>query len=73
MTHRQVPAQDPGVGDHCRCCLLYVCVCVCSGGVEEPVKQISSKDGVFYYQYHPSSPGKYTVSISWGGGHIPKR
>uniref|UniRef100_H3CM53 Filamin B n=1 Tax=Tetraodon nigroviridis TaxID=99883 RepID=H3CM53_TETNG len=41
-------------------------------GVEEPVKQISSKDGVFYYEYHPSSPGKYSVSISWGGTQIPK-
>ncbi|XP_041835805.1 filamin-B isoform X2 [Melanotaenia boesemani] len=41
-------------------------------GVEEPVKQISSQDGVFSYEYHPNSPGKYTVSITWGGQHIPK-
>uniref|UniRef100_A0A669BX07 Filamin B n=1 Tax=Oreochromis niloticus TaxID=8128 RepID=A0A669BX07_ORENI len=41
-------------------------------GVEEPVKQLSSQDGVFSYEYHPSSPGKYTVSITWGGQHIPK-
>uniref|UniRef100_A0AAX7T802 Calponin-homology (CH) domain-containing protein n=1 Tax=Astatotilapia calliptera TaxID=8154 RepID=A0AAX7T802_ASTCA len=41
-------------------------------GVEEPVKQLSSQDGVFSYEYHPSSPGKYIVSITWGGQHIPK-
>ncbi|CAG5977749.1 unnamed protein product [Menidia menidia] len=42
-------------------------------GTEEPVRQISSRDGVSAYEYHPSSPGKYTVSITWGGQHIPKR
>ncbi|MEQ2167264.1 hypothetical protein GOODEAATRI_002287, partial [Goodea atripinnis] len=42
-------------------------------GIEEPVKQISSQDGVFSYEYCPKSPGKYTVSITWGGQHIPKR
>ncbi|XP_069025647.1 filamin-B isoform X3 [Embiotoca jacksoni] len=41
-------------------------------GAEEPVKQISSQDGVFSFEYHPSSPGKYTISITWGGQHIPK-
>ncbi|XP_018518812.1 LOW QUALITY PROTEIN: filamin-B [Lates calcarifer] len=41
-------------------------------GMEEPVKQISSQDGVFSYEYYPNSPGKYTVSITWGGQHIPK-
>ncbi|MED6241044.1 hypothetical protein ATANTOWER_018906, partial [Ataeniobius toweri] len=41
-------------------------------GIEEPVKQISSQDGVFSYEYCPKSPGKYTVSITWGGQHIPK-
>ncbi|XP_075880927.1 filamin B a isoform X2 [Nelusetta ayraudi] len=41
-------------------------------GTEEPVKQLSSQDGVFYYQYHPTSTGKYTVSITWGGTHIQK-
>ncbi|KAM9362097.1 filamin B a [Symphorus nematophorus] len=41
-------------------------------GIEEPVKQISGRDGVFCYEYYPNSPGKYTVSITWGGQHIPK-
>ncbi|XP_030585128.1 filamin B a isoform X2 [Archocentrus centrarchus] len=41
-------------------------------GIEEPVKQLSSQDGVFSYEYYPNSPGKYTVSITWGGQHIPK-
>nr|XP_046240882.1 filamin-B isoform X1 [Scatophagus argus] len=41
-------------------------------GTEEPVKQISTQDGVYSYEYYPSSQGKYTVSITWGGTHIPK-
>ncbi|XP_029947767.1 filamin B a isoform X1 [Salarias fasciatus] len=41
-------------------------------GVEELVKQISSQDGIFCYEYHPNSTGKHSVSISWGGQHIPK-
>ncbi|XP_049441714.1 filamin-B isoform X1 [Epinephelus fuscoguttatus] len=41
-------------------------------GIDELVKQISSQDGVFSYEYYPNSPGKYTVSITWGGQHIPK-
>ncbi|KAK9529610.1 hypothetical protein VZT92_013690 [Zoarces viviparus] len=41
-------------------------------GIEEPVKQISSQDGVLSYEYYPNSPGKHTVSITWGGQHIPK-
>ncbi|XP_060897718.1 filamin-B isoform X2 [Labrus mixtus] len=41
-------------------------------GIEEPVKQICSQDGVFSYEYYPNSPGKYTVTITWGGQHIPK-
>ncbi|XP_053303290.1 filamin-B [Pleuronectes platessa] len=41
-------------------------------GTEEPVKQISGQDGVFSYEYYPNSPGKHSVSITWGGQHIPK-
>lgn len=56
-----------------RCADISHYLCVVSEGVEEPVKQLSSQDGVFSYEYHPSSPGKYIVSITWGGQHIPKR
>ncbi|TNN22409.1 Filamin-C [Liparis tanakae] len=42
-------------------------------GGEEPVKQLSAQDGVFSYEYHPNSIGKHSVSITWGGQHIPKR
>uniref|UniRef100_A0A674DR18 Filamin B n=1 Tax=Salmo trutta TaxID=8032 RepID=A0A674DR18_SALTR len=41
-------------------------------GMEEPVKQKESGDGVFNYDYYPHTPGKYTVTITWGGQHIPK-
>ncbi|XP_042180880.1 filamin-B isoform X1 [Oncorhynchus tshawytscha] len=41
-------------------------------GMEEPVKQKESGDGVFNYDYYPHAPGKYTVTITWGGQHIPK-
>lgn len=58
---------------NCTCVLTSCLLWVCSDGAEEPVKQISSKDGAFCYEYWPSSPGKYTVSITWGGAHIPKR
>ncbi|CAB1315690.1 unnamed protein product, partial [Coregonus sp. 'balchen'] len=38
--------------------------------MEEPVKQKESGEGV--YDYYPHTPGKYTVTITWGGQHIPK-
>ncbi|KAM4612801.1 filamin B a [Polymixia lowei] len=41
-------------------------------GLEEPVKQTASQDGVYSYEYNPNNPGKYTVSITWGGQNIPK-
>ncbi|KAK2861659.1 hypothetical protein Q5P01_001192 [Channa striata] len=41
-------------------------------GNEVPVKEIFRQDGLFSYEYSPSSPGKYAVSITWGGQHIPK-
>ncbi|XP_067360675.1 filamin-B isoform X2 [Channa argus] len=47
-------------------------VAVKGPSTEVPVKQIFSQDGVFSYEYSPSSPGKYTASITWGGQHIPK-
>ncbi|XP_076028123.1 filamin B a isoform X2 [Genypterus blacodes] len=41
-------------------------------GAEEPVRQVSSQDGVFSYEFLPKAPGKHTVSLTWGGQHIPK-
>ncbi|XP_077428421.1 filamin B a isoform X1 [Vanacampus margaritifer] len=41
-------------------------------GSEVSVKQISSQDKMYAFEYHPISTGKYTVSIAWGGQHIPK-
>uniref|UniRef100_A0A672LE11 Filamin B n=1 Tax=Sinocyclocheilus grahami TaxID=75366 RepID=A0A672LE11_SINGR len=41
-------------------------------GLEEPVKQKDASDGVYSYEYYPHTPGKYTVSITWAGQHIPK-
>uniref|UniRef100_A0A672SVJ4 Filamin B n=1 Tax=Sinocyclocheilus grahami TaxID=75366 RepID=A0A672SVJ4_SINGR len=41
-------------------------------GLEEPVKQKDTSEGVYSYEYHPHTPGKYTVSITWAGQHIPK-
>uniref|UniRef100_A0A8C1FU91 Filamin B n=1 Tax=Cyprinus carpio carpio TaxID=630221 RepID=A0A8C1FU91_CYPCA len=41
-------------------------------GLEEPVKQKDASDGCYSYEYCPHTPGKYTVSITWAGQHIPK-
>ncbi|XP_078394455.1 filamin-A-like, partial [Cetorhinus maximus] len=41
-------------------------------GHEELVKQKDLGDGVYYCEYYPNSPGNYTVSITWGGQHIPR-
>lgn len=49
-----------------------MCVCIVEG-IEEPVKQKEALDGVYAYEYYPNATGKYTVTITWGGQHIPKR
>ncbi|XP_021099603.1 filamin-B isoform X8 [Heterocephalus glaber] len=41
-------------------------------GLEELVKQKGFQDGVYTFEYYPSTPGKYSVAITWGGHHIPK-
>ncbi|KAM9443530.1 filamin B a isoform 2-T2 [Clarias gariepinus] len=41
-------------------------------GVDEQVKLKEAMDGVYAYEYYPNAQGKYTVSITWGGQHIPK-
>ncbi|KAM6470409.1 filamin-B isoform 2-T2 [Liasis olivaceus] len=41
-------------------------------GLEELVKQKEFMDGVYAFEYYPVTPGKYIVTISWGGHNIPK-
>ncbi|XP_053890944.1 filamin-B isoform X4 [Malaclemys terrapin pileata] len=41
-------------------------------GLDELVKQKDTVDGVYAFEYYPVSPGKYIVTISWGGHNIPK-
>ncbi|XP_067325490.1 filamin-C isoform X7 [Anolis sagrei] len=41
-------------------------------GIEEPVKVRDVGDGVFECDYYPVVPGKYVVSITWGGHAIPR-
>ncbi|KAM7336246.1 filamin-B isoform X1 [Alexandromys fortis] len=41
-------------------------------GLEELVKQKGFLDGVYSFEYYPSTPGKYSIAITWGGHHIPK-
>ncbi|KAM8813690.1 filamin-C isoform 3-T3 [Rhynchonycteris naso] len=41
-------------------------------GTEEPVKVREAGDGVFECEYYPVLPGKYVVTITWGGYAIPR-
>ncbi|XP_048403876.2 filamin-B isoform X1 [Stegostoma tigrinum] len=43
-------------------------------GLEQPVKQRPLLDGgdAFSYEYYPVTPGKHTVTITWGGHNIPR-
>ncbi|XP_007241150.2 filamin-C isoform X2 [Astyanax mexicanus] len=42
------------------------------GGAEVPVKVRDVGDGVYECDYRPTVPGKYTVTITWGGQAIPR-
>ncbi|XP_019734990.1 filamin B a isoform X4 [Hippocampus comes] len=61
----KVDTRNAGSGE------LKVVVKDAKGG-EVRVKQISSQDKVHAFEYYPLSTGKYSVSITWGGQHIPK-
>ncbi|XP_036374347.1 filamin-A-like isoform X7 [Megalops cyprinoides] len=41
-------------------------------GGEEPVKVRDTGDGVYECDYYPIIPGKYTITITWGGHAIPR-
>ncbi|TNN82092.1 Filamin-C [Liparis tanakae] len=41
-------------------------------GAEEQVKVRDAGNGVYECEYYPLKPGKYTVSIAWGGQPIPR-
>uniref|UniRef100_G3P722 Calponin-homology (CH) domain-containing protein n=1 Tax=Gasterosteus aculeatus aculeatus TaxID=481459 RepID=G3P722_GASAC len=41
-------------------------------GAEEQVKVREAGNGVYECEYYPLKPGKYTVSITWGGQPIPR-
>lgn len=42
-------------------------------GLEEPCKRKDLGDGVYGFEYYPTSPGTYSITITWGGQHIPRR
>lgn len=35
-------------------------------GLEELVKQKGFLDGVYSFEYYPSTPGKYSIAVTWG-------
>ncbi|XP_063072251.1 filamin-B isoform X2 [Engraulis encrasicolus] len=41
-------------------------------GQDEMVKSKESSDGRDAFEYYPLEPGKYVVTITWGGMHVPK-
>lgn len=42
-------------------------------GLEEPCKRKDLGDGVYEFDYYPTTPGTYSITITWGGQHIPRR
>uniref|UniRef100_A0A3P9I3H5 Filamin A, alpha (actin binding protein 280) n=1 Tax=Oryzias latipes TaxID=8090 RepID=A0A3P9I3H5_ORYLA len=41
-------------------------------GLEEPCKRKDLGDGVYEFEYYPTTPGTYIITITWGGQHIPR-
>lgn len=48
----------------------HMCV---TEGLEEPCKKKDLGDGVYSFEYYPTTPGNYIITITWGGQHIPRR
>lgn len=47
--------------------------CALAEGLEEPCKKKDLGDGVYGFDYYPTTPGNYSITITWGGQHIPRR
>uniref|UniRef100_W5NEM8 Filamin A n=1 Tax=Lepisosteus oculatus TaxID=7918 RepID=W5NEM8_LEPOC len=41
-------------------------------GLEEPCKKKDLGDGVYSFEYYPTTTGNYTITITWGGQQIPR-
>uniref|UniRef100_A0A673B2V9 Filamin A, alpha (actin binding protein 280) n=1 Tax=Sphaeramia orbicularis TaxID=375764 RepID=A0A673B2V9_9TELE len=41
-------------------------------GLDEPCKRKDLGDGVYGFEYYPTTPGTYSITITWGGQHIPR-
>ncbi|XP_028848556.1 filamin-A [Denticeps clupeoides] len=41
-------------------------------GLEEPCKKKDLGDGVYGFEYYPSTTGNYIITITWGAQHIPR-
>uniref|UniRef100_M3ZRE7 Filamin A n=1 Tax=Xiphophorus maculatus TaxID=8083 RepID=M3ZRE7_XIPMA len=41
-------------------------------GIEEPCKRKDLGDCVYGFEYYPTTPGTYSITITWGGQHIPR-
>uniref|UniRef100_A0A672NI17 Filamin A n=1 Tax=Sinocyclocheilus grahami TaxID=75366 RepID=A0A672NI17_SINGR len=41
-------------------------------GLEEPCKKKELGDGVYSFEYYPTTAGNYIITITWGGQHIPR-
>ncbi|KAF1390925.1 hypothetical protein PFLUV_G00063170 [Perca fluviatilis] len=41
-------------------------------GLEEPCKRKDLGDGAYGFEYYPTTPGTYSITITWGGQHIPR-
>lgn len=48
-------------------------ITVFTEGLEEPCKRKDLGDGVYGFDYYPTTPGTYSITITWGGQHIPRR
>lgn len=53
--------------------MIFILHVFITESLEEPCKKKDLGDGVFSFEYYPSTPGNYVITITWGGQHIPRR